>query len=746
MPTDLPSAEPRTGPILKALSMPLPSRTRLAALFVALTVGALGVTTWASGHGSAQPQVAPEAAVRPSVTEGSVVQLVAHPDDDLFFMNPDLSRSIATGVKVTTVYLTSGESDGRNEAHSPHLEDPAAPADRAAYAEARQNGIRAAYAEMATGSRTSAWRREAVPTAGGGSAEVDVLLARPEVNLVWMQLREARSISGDNPDSLRGLWDAKVPALGSQLTSGTPVRAPFSYTKDQAVDAIAGVLERYRPTTVRTQDPTPGRAEGGGAFHDHQDHMYGARFVQAATERYARSAGRHFTVQNYVSYPNSALPPVLDPRTAEEKLGYLKTYAWTDREDWCGSPAGCGDRKTATRPTGAGWNRAIRYSRGEGTTWMTEGVPGRLWAFAVLDGRMAYWSRSGPQGSWEGPNLLPGTGMDTGATAARLPDGRIAVFGTRTTLGATPQAYGRTLAYAVQAAPGGAFGPWQSLGTPDTADISGTSAISAPAVSVDADGRMTAYVRDSRRTLRLRTQTSPGGAFGAWQSLGGKGLQGDPVTATDAAGRTHVYAATATSVLAWTRPAPGAPLGGPFPTGLPTGTGPLSAAPEGGGVRLYFRLPGTGTVATTLATSTSDAPAPRFSPVTEAGGAGGYGGVGAAGPLLAGRAGAGTVGVTTTAPATAAASGSGSASAGAPVWRESQMLFTGSPAAVAEPDGTAVAAALGLDAGLHVLSAPSPGSEPVNSRPPLPWHRAVTARTTAQAAAPDTAAAAEHRP
>ncbi|MEU9376081.1 PIG-L family deacetylase [Streptomyces sp. NPDC048255] len=699
--------------------MSLASRTRLAALLAAFTVGAAGVTTWAYGYGSAPEQTAPEAGFRPSVTQGTVVQVVAHPDDDLFFMNPDVSRSIAAGGKVATVYLTSGESDGRNEAHSPHLEDPEQPADHAAYAEARQNGIRAAYAQMATGDRAGAWERKSVPTTGGGSAEVDVLVARPEVSLVWMQLREARSISGDNPDSLRGLWDGRVSALGAQLTSGTPVGPWFSYTKEQAVEAIAGVFAMYRPTTIRTQDPTPGRSQGGGAFHDHQDHMYGARFVQAAADRYAKSPDRpHFSVQNYVSYPNSALPPTLDPQAAEEKLGYLKTYAWTDHQDWCGSPAGCGDRKTATRPTGAGWNQTIRYSRGDGTSWMTEGVSGRLWAFAVLDGRMAYWSRSGPKAPWQGPQFLPGSGIDAGATAARLPDGRIAVFGTRTTLGATPQEYGRGLVYAVQAAPGGAFGPWQSLGTPDTDDISGTSAISAPSVAVDRTGRMTVYVRDSGRTLRARAQAAPDGAFGAWQALGGAGLQGEPVTATDGAGRRHVYAATAQGVLAWIQPAPDAPFSGPFPTGLPATTGPLSASPQEDGVRLYFRRPGTGTVRTSLATA--GGPAPTFSPVTEAGGEGGYGAVGVAGHVLAGRTGAGTVGV--------------SGPAGEPSWYGSQVLYTGAPAAVAEPDGTAVAAALGLDAGLHVTTAPPAGSEPLDSLPPSsPWHPAVLPSTITQA-------------
>ncbi|WP_258054117.1 PIG-L family deacetylase [Streptomyces sp. INR7] len=668
------------------------------------------------------------------MTQGTVLQVVAHPDDDLFFMNPDLSRSISTGVKVTTVYLTAGESDGRNEAHSPHLQDPTRPADHASYAEARQNGIRAAYAEMATGRRTSAWQRTSIPTTGGGSAEVDVLLARPEVNLVWMQMREARSISGDNPDSLRGLWDGKVPALGSQLASGSPVRTPFTYTRDQAVQAIANVLALYRPTTIRTQDPTPGRAQPAGAFLDHQDHMYGARFVQAATERYAATAGRpHFSVQNYVSYPNSSLPPTLDAKAAEEKLGYLKTYAWSDHQDWCGSPAGCGDRKTATRPTGAGWNQTIRYSRGESTTWMTQGPPGRLYAFAALDGQMAYWTRPGPTADWQGPRFLPatapGTTIDAGASTTRLPDGRIAVLATRTTLAATAQDYRREAVYALQSAPGADFGPWHSLGTPDTGDLSAASATGAPTAATDATGRITVYVRDSRRTLRARTQTAPGADFGPWQTLGGTALQGDPVTATDSAGRRHLYAATDRTVLAWTQPTPGAPLAGPFPTGLPATTGVLSATGQDDGVRLSYRNPGTGTVTTTRATITPGTAAPLLSPPATAGGEGGYGAVATTGHLLAGRAATGTAAVTLPGQN--------------PAWYESQMLYTGAPATITAPDGTGLAAALGLDADLHTTitapapaPTPTPGPGPAVPAPSAPWHRAVPPTALAQAARP----------
>ncbi|MDJ0382980.1 PIG-L family deacetylase [Streptomyces sp. G-G2] len=676
--------------------MPVSRRIRLATLLTVLTAGATGVFAVAhgedrapgSGPGGATP-VERTSVVPPSTTAGSVVQFVAHPDDDLFFMNPDLSRSLLSGRRVTSTYLTSGEADGKNEAATPPFNDPVQPANMARYAEARQNGIRSAYAEMATGSRTSAWKRSVIPTAGGGWAELDVLVAKPQINLIWMQLTEARSTADDRPQSLRGLWNGKTPTLPSLLASGTPVKQTYAYTKDQVIQAISGILEQYQPTTIRMQDPTPGRYTKDGKITDHQDHMYGARFVQAATERYAEVAARpHFSVQNYLGYGNSALPHSLDPETAEAKINSIKTYAWLDRTDYCGSPSGCGDRKVAPRPAGHNWAQSIRYSRGEETSWLAEGVGGRLWAFSALDGRMAYWTRTGPQAEWAGPQLLPGSGIDPGATAARLPDGRIAVFGTRTTTGTPSQGYRREAVYAVQGSPDGTFGAWQVLGTPDGPDDSSTSDLGGPAVTVGADGRLSVYVRDSDRTLRMSEQQSPGGAFGPWEKLGGSDLQGDPVAVTDAAGRHQVYAATAKTVLAWTQQTPGGPLQGPFATDLPATTGPLSATAEGDRVRLYFRRPDSGTVRSALITA--GGPKPVVSHVVEVGGRAGYGAVSVAGRLLTGRADTGTISTT----------GLG----GAPAWTESQMLYAGAPASVLDAAGATTTVVLGLDAELHATT------------------------------------------
>ncbi|MFK0045406.1 PIG-L family deacetylase [Streptomyces sp. NPDC090741] len=629
---------------------------------------------------------APTAAVD-APDPGRVLQIVAHPDDDLYFMNPDLRYSIAAGHPVTTVYLTAGEADGINATEG---KQASTPANKPAYAEARQNGIRAAYAKMATGDRGSAWKRTVVPTKGGGHAEVDVLVAKPEVNLVWLQLREAGTVYDSAPDSLHGLWDGKISALGAQLASGTPVKQRFSYSKDQVVRTLVGILEQYGPTTVRAQDPTPGRFPDTKKYTDHQDHFYGARFVQAALAAYAKDVDAkdrpHFAVQNYVGYFNGSLPSALDPDEARENLDILDTYAWLDKQNHCGSDAGCGDLKVADHPAGNGWTSTVNYARGTGTSWLTSDKEHGLWAFKVLDGQVALWHRSGPIGAWSGPRLLPGTGMDPGVATVTLPDGRIAAFGTRTSFGARPADYRREVVYAVQKGPGTEeFGDWQSLGTPETADENWTSDISAPAVAVDGTGQLAAYVRDGAGSLRGRVQSANGG-WGPWTSYGGAGLHGTPVAATDGAGRRMVFAATSKSVLGWAQPKPGAPLGPATPTGLPDTTLPLTAEGREGGVRLWFRKPGSGNVRTALVTGDGGL---KVNHLTDLGGLQGFGSVTASGHVLAGRSAGGLLG-----------SGLGS---GRP-WERSPLMFVGAPSSTMTGRNTVSLAVVGLDARLYVTS------------------------------------------
>ncbi|MEU7731117.1 PIG-L family deacetylase [Streptomyces sp. NPDC040724] len=625
------------------------------------------------------------AAVADAPDPGRVLQVIAHPDDDLYFMNPDLHYSISAGHPVTSVYLTSGEADGINAGAA--KEATTAP-NKAAYAEARQNGIRAAYAKMATGDRSSAWKRTVVPTKGGGHAEVDVLVAKPQVNLVWLQLREAGHGYADVPESLHGLWDGKVARLDSMLASGTPVKQRFSYSKDQVVQSLVGVLEQYKPTTVRSQDPTPGRFPDTKRYTDHQDHFYGARFVQLATAAYAKDVKDrpHFAVQNYLGYFNGSLPSALDPDEAKEKLDILDTYAWLDRQNHCGSDAGCGDLKVADHPAGNRWSDSINYARGNSTTWLTSDKEHGLWAFKVLDGQVAVWHRPGLVGRWKGPDLLPGTGMDPGVGTVTLKDGRIAVFGTRTSFGAKPTDYKREVVHTVQKGSGSEeFGEWQSLGTPETADENWTSDISSPAVSIDGTGQPAVYVRDGAYTLRGRVQQADG-SWGPWEKYGGADLHGTPATATDGAGRRMVFSATSKTVVGWVQPKPGAPLGPVTPTGLPDTTLPLTAEGREGGVRLWFRKPGSGNVRTALMTGDGGL---KLNNMTDLGGLQGFGSVTASGHVLAGRSAGGQLGA--------------EVGPGRP-WERSPLMFVGAPSSVMTGKSMVSLAVVGLDARLYVTS------------------------------------------
>lgn len=671
-----------------------------------------------------------------STTEGSVLQVVAHPDDDLFFINPEVGQSLRSGRPLASVYLTSGEADGVNgpkpSAHS-GLRPPVP--DQAKYAKARQNGIRAAYAEMVTGDAARPWRRTVIATAGGGLAELDTLQGHPHIQLVWTLLHEAGSITGDRPQSLHALWDGRTRSICSQLAYGGLVIRDFSYSAAQLIRTLAGFLELFRPTHVRMQDPTPGRLDRNHKYADHQDHLYGARFVQRALARYAASGERpHFTVQTYLGYFNGGLPGTLDPASGESKARTVETYAWsgTPRSS-CQDPAGCGDKNVAAHPK-RHWSHSIHHTRDTGTRWLQTGKDDGLWAFAVLSGRIVLWHRPAngtgqlSEGQWFGPTPLPGTGIDAGVRPITLPDGRIAVFGTRTLTGKHPGGYHREVGFTVQRGSDLSFGPWHSLGTPEPCDHAGTSDISAPAVSVNTDNTMTVFLRDSRHRLTARTGP-PGGRWTPWRHLGGEEVHGDPVVGRDSTGRTYVLGSTPHSVLAWIQDQPDASTRGPLPTGLPPTTLPLTIRQDGDGIRVYFRKPRSGNVLTARLRAAdllsarphehrwpSDEPSPVE--VADLGGPHGYGPVsvnltGCGDFLLAARSATGDL----------ATAWSTSAAPKRPLrWNRTGFLLAGAPSGTQLASGDAALAALGLDGRLYWTHTTDKGPFLAPWQPAVPGH------------------------
>ena len=83
----------------------------------------------------------------------SRMNVVAHEDDDILFMNPPTSLDVAAGRCLTTVYLTAGD-DGLG----------------ASYWHGREDGAMAAYATMAR--VNNAWTTTRLQTASGQAAVI----------------------------------------------------------------------------------------------------------------------------------------------------------------------------------------------------------------------------------------------------------------------------------------------------------------------------------------------------------------------------------------------------------------------------------------------------------------------------------------------------------------------------------------------------------------------------------------------
>jgi len=206
---------------------------------------------------------------------------VAHEDDDLLFMNPDIQRAIAAGTYVTTVYLTAGSCFGDGGA--------------GAYFRTREDGELAAYARAA--GVANAW------TVTNQPVRELRLTNQPKVSLVFFRLSASKSEAGDVCDgagtNLRGLFDD---GQANTTLSMTSLDTLHTYTRSQLVAALTALVRRLHPVHIETLDATGLFGQGGDPsgkqityaglsgrcyYYDHSDHYYSGRFVRLASDAYS---------------------------------------------------------------------------------------------------------------------------------------------------------------------------------------------------------------------------------------------------------------------------------------------------------------------------------------------------------------------------------------------------------------------------------------------------------------------------
>ncbi|MGW8766371.1 PIG-L family deacetylase [Streptomyces sp. NPDC055815] len=560
---------------------------------------ALAVTAAAAGCSVPEPRrTAPTADPAPGRPIASararralLLQFSAHPDDDLYFMNPDTQRLLDAGVPLVSVYVTAGEHTGRNRIAGM----PDAPPDRAAYSSARHQGLRQSYAVALGLPAFTPWRREVLTLPGGRRAEIDTLAhGTRRIELVFLNLpmHTARRYM-----AVPALWQDRALELRTHLSAGSPVTRADTYDYDRLVDVLVGLLRRYRPTVVHTLDPDPDiqlseeatrqRDSEQPGYSDHGDHTAVACFTWAALCRWVSDAVRDgepipaFTTTAFRGYYNRHWPKNLPPAVLEEKAARLVPYGGSP--SWqCGNPSGCGDYGVGgDRPltNHKGWVRSTHHRWPGAAPALAEEPDGRLAAYGVLGLRAVRWRESAP-GVWGEPADLGGGPLAPALGSAVLPDGRVLLLGVRfAALDGHGGANRREVVLLEQRSPGGGFLAWRGLGNPERSDDRGRR-IGAPVAVTAPDGRVHLFVRNADKGVSTRVRAGDG-SWSPWRPLPGDAeVQDGPAVSTDPAGRVHVYAAGRESVRHWVD-------GVPRSARLPLSGSTVASA----GGELWFRAP-----------------------------------------------------------------------------------------------------------------------------------------------------------
>ncbi len=207
----------------------------------------------------------------PALCVGGALTIVAHPDDDLLFFNPDILRDIEAGRCARTVFVTAGDA-GEGQSYWGGLEA----------------GIRATYAQMA--GVADAWTAEDAGVTAG-RISVHALNDAPHVTIVFLRIPDGFDGSGSATygwESLAKLWEGSISTI-------TSVDGEEWYTRDEVRDMLVQLMANFEPTMVRVQDWTT----DPGNLDDHSDHWATAMFAQLANGLYDAP----HTLLAYEGYP-----------------------------------------------------------------------------------------------------------------------------------------------------------------------------------------------------------------------------------------------------------------------------------------------------------------------------------------------------------------------------------------------------------------------------------------------------------
>ncbi len=246
----------------------------------------------------------------------TVVQTIAHQDDDLLFMNPDLANDIRDNKCIRSIYLTAGDAGGNSF-----------------YWLGREKGAEYAYSKML--GIPQVWVERTIKLQTGQFITITNPRGNPTIQLIFMHLPDG-NING------KGFVDNDFASL-EKLNNGViknmvTVDDQSSYSRQQLVDSLAELFEIYRPTLIRTQsslNPDPRR-------RDHSDHIAVGRLTQSAYEVFESKVYQNsvtIPIEFYAGYGIADQPANVTGPELEDKNQAFSEYTKHD-------PAACSSNQS----------------------------------------------------------------------------------------------------------------------------------------------------------------------------------------------------------------------------------------------------------------------------------------------------------------------------------------------------------------------------------------------------------------
>lgn len=225
-----------------------------------------------------------------------ILTIVALPDDDLLYFNPDIYKYIKTNRVITTIYLTSGDAgEDYNYWHS------------------REEGIKTAYASMAN--KDNSWKEKYIIYLNKYKIAKYSLSSDKNINLIFLRLPDGNFVGEGYPktkyQSLIKLWLNEIQYIRT-------VDNINIYTKEELIKLLEEIISSINPDIINIQDVSNYKSSG-----DHSDHYATAYFSLAALRKLDKTSIKIFS---YLGNVIGTYKKNLNPSDITKKRNFFFIY------------------------------------------------------------------------------------------------------------------------------------------------------------------------------------------------------------------------------------------------------------------------------------------------------------------------------------------------------------------------------------------------------------------------------------